>query len=128
MSINLILRVLSLAGKVMKAEELKMMVMMLITFIREKVAGTASTVDDMIVLPLMEAAEKMVEMGNTNLALEYLIVAIGEFTGDLIKELADKILDLIENKIEDTKNKFDDIMLLPICKVIRAVADIPDND
>ena len=49
-------------------------------------------------------------------------------TGDRLKKLADIILDFIENEVEESKNKYDDAVLLPICKSIRVTFGIEDND
>ena len=44
------------------------------------------------------------------------------------KEIWDVALDTIEALIERTKTKIDDIILLPIIKIIRKRLGIPDND
>lgn len=45
-----------------------------------------------------------------------------------IIDAADFALDQIENKVADTKNKLDDIFVLPFIKLIRATFGIPDGD
>ncbi len=49
-------------------------------------------------------------------------------TPELLKEFADKILDWVEDAVERTENKIDDAAVLPLCNMIRASFDIPDND
>jgi len=47
-------------------------------------------------------------------------------TEDLMKELADKILDFVEEKVEQSENKIDDATVLPVLKKIREAFDIED--
>lgn len=47
---------------------------------------------------------------------------------DIAKQAIDAVLDIIEKKIEDSANKIDDAIILAVCKSIRIVFDIPDND
>jgi len=65
------------------------------------------------------------------IALKLLPVLLGQMfkmiTPELLKELADKVLDAIENAITKSENKIDDAML-PIIFSIRQAFDIPDND
>lgn len=49
-------------------------------------------------------------------------------TPDLLKKFADMVLDFIEDSVADSSNKWDDVTILPMCNVIRATFDIPDND
>ena len=44
------------------------------------------------------------------------------------KERIDALIDKVEDWVKDTDSKIDDITILPLCKLIRRVADIPDND
>ncbi len=48
-------------------------------------------------------------------------------TPDLMKGLADKVLDAIEDAIEKSENKLDDAFL-PVIAVIRSAFNVPDND
>ena len=49
-------------------------------------------------------------------------------TPEKAREVADKILDKIEDSFEDSSNKWDDLLLPVIKKVIREPFGIPDND
>jgi hypothetical protein len=45
-----------------------------------------------------------------------------------LKKWVDYALDIIEKKVEESPNKFDDMIVLPIIKLGRSQFDIPDND
>lgn len=47
---------------------------------------------------------------------------------EMLKGFVDAGLDYLEDKIKESKNKIDDIVVLPICKQIRDIFDIPDNN
>ena len=47
---------------------------------------------------------------------------------ELMMKVADGILDAIENAVENSSNKIDDMVILPICKRAREVFNIEDND
>ncbi len=49
-------------------------------------------------------------------------------TGERLKKLADVILDFIEKEVEESKNTYDDAVILPLCRTIRDTFDIIDND
>ena len=49
-------------------------------------------------------------------------------TPELLKEFADKVLDWVEDAVERSENKIDDLTVLPLCNMIRSSFDIPDND
>jgi len=60
-----------------------------------------------------------------SLAIQMLLKVITE---DTLKDVADMILDFVENKVADSSNTLDDITVLPVVAVIRKTFDIPDND
>lgn len=47
-------------------------------------------------------------------------------TTDAIKIHGDKLFDLIEDYVKDTKNQYDDAFILPIVKKLRGTLNIPD--
>ena len=49
-------------------------------------------------------------------------------TKDRLERFADFILDFIEVEVEESKNKYDDAVILPLCKLIRDTFNIEDND
>ena len=50
------------------------------------------------------------------------------FTPELLKDYADQTLDFIEDKVAGTKSPVDDMVLLPLCSMVRKAFDIPDDD
>lgn len=53
-------------------------------------------------------------------------IAMKMLTEENIKELADKVIDFVEEKVEASENKIDDAMVLPILKQVRSAFDIED--
>ena len=53
---------------------------------------------------------------------------IGFLNPDLLKGLADRVIDYIEDAIADSETDLDDKFAGPIIKMIRTSFDIPDND
>lgn len=49
-------------------------------------------------------------------------------TKENLKLVADKILDVIEDVVQDSSNTIDDQLVLPVVKQIRETFDIPDDD
>ena len=47
---------------------------------------------------------------------------------NLLKDLVDKILDFIEEKVEDTETEIDDKLVLPLVAMAREAFNIPDED
>jgi hypothetical protein len=45
-----------------------------------------------------------------------------------LRELVDKGLDMVEDCVKGTENEYDDVIVLPMCKLIRDSFSIPDND
>ncbi|HEB72886.1 MAG TPA: hypothetical protein ENI77_09730 [Nitrospirae bacterium] len=66
-----------------------------------------------------------------NLALKLLPFLVAQLikalTPDLMKRFADKILDAVEDAIQKSENKFDDV-ILPLLTLIRSAFNVPDND
>ncbi|RLG44187.1 MAG: hypothetical protein DRN81_05075 [Thermoproteota archaeon] len=56
------------------------------------------------------------------------IIKYFENNPEVIKRGLDKMLDEIENYVEKTENKIDDVLVLNSIKMLRSVFDIPDND
>jgi hypothetical protein len=49
-------------------------------------------------------------------------------TPEIAKEALDAAFDVIEDKVEGSKNKIDDTIVLPVLLKLRQLLDIPDND
>lgn len=47
---------------------------------------------------------------------------------ELLRKFADIVLDFAENYVLGTKSDIDDMLVLPICRAIRAAFGIEDND
>jgi hypothetical protein len=47
---------------------------------------------------------------------------------ELVKKIADQVLDLVEDWVKDSSTEIDDTIVLPVCEMIRTTFDIPDND
>ncbi len=48
--------------------------------------------------------------------------------GEAMQDIGDTILDFAEDYVLGTKSKIDDAVVLPVCDLIRATLNIPDND
>lgn len=46
----------------------------------------------------------------------------------LMKQVADGILDLIEDTVINSQNKMDDMVVLPLCQRCREVFNVEDDD
>jgi len=46
----------------------------------------------------------------------------------VVKGVADKVIDAAEDMIKKTPTKIDDVLVLPLIKKARKIFDIPDND
>jgi hypothetical protein len=55
-------------------------------------------------------------------------ILISLLTPELLKSLADKLLDWVEDTVLGTKSTVDDASILPLCSLIRVTFGIPDND
>lgn len=49
-------------------------------------------------------------------------------TPDLLKKAVDALIDVVEDAVKNSSNKIDDMVVLPMCRLIRNTFDIPDND
>lgn len=61
--------------------------------------------------------------------LQLLFSALMTFCSEeMLKRVADTLLDFVENFVEGTKSPIDDMLILPLCNKVRRVFDIDDND
>ena len=49
-------------------------------------------------------------------------------SGEEVKKWIDVGLDMIEDKVEASPSKTDDMIVLPLCKLVREALSVPDND
>jgi hypothetical protein len=47
---------------------------------------------------------------------------------EVLKDVVDKLLDYVEEKIEDSETQIDDKLALPLIAMVREAFDIPDDD
>lgn len=64
----------------------------------------------------------------TTIAGPLLQMLLSQVTPDVVKRAADKALDVVEEAAADSSTKIDDVVVLPLCKTLRAAFDIADND
>jgi hypothetical protein len=62
------------------------------------------------------------------LLIQLINLVIGMINPELLRRLADTFLDFIEDEVVESENKIDDMIVLPLCKVVRDAFDIEDND
>ncbi len=55
-------------------------------------------------------------------------IVIERLDTETFKKFADMALDFVEDAVAKSENKYDDAVVLPLCKTIRAAFDIADND
>ena len=55
-------------------------------------------------------------------------IVVRMLTPELLKNFMDMVLDFIEDQVEGSASKVDDAIVLPLCALIRATFDVPDND
>lgn len=53
---------------------------------------------------------------------------ISRMSGDDMKIWMDHGIDIIEDKVTASESKTDDMIVLPLCKLVREALTIPDND
>jgi hypothetical protein len=97
--------------------------------ISEHVAATKNKTDDILIPALnlvMSALDIPGPDGKIDISSELtkLFFALGAQKNEFI----DAGLDWIENNIEATENKIDDMVVLPMCSLVRTVLNVPDND
>lgn len=64
-----------------------------------------------------------------NFVLKNLVnILLPMISADIIKKGLDAFFDVIEDAVEKSKTQVDDIVVLPIIKLLRNALDVPDND
>ncbi len=49
-------------------------------------------------------------------------------TPEIIERLGDVIIDFAEDAVSDSRNKYDDAIIIPLCNMVRSAFDIKDDD
>ncbi len=55
-------------------------------------------------------------------------IALERLTEGQLKDWADAAIDKLEDAVKETDTQVDDIIVLPLLKLIRAAFDIPDGE
>ena len=96
----------------------------------QKVKQTEAEWDDKLLIPACDLVLAGLDIpgpdGEVDVSAEMLKLyrALGEYKDDFI----DAGLDFIEQKVVDSANKVDDAIVLPMCRVVRRVLNVPDDD
>ena len=63
------------------------------------------------------------------LLLQTLVNVVMTFASpQVMRALVDGILDIIEDAVEKSENQIDDTIVLPVCRQVREVFNVPDDD
>ena len=55
-------------------------------------------------------------------------IILGLLTPDQLRRFADMAMDFVEDAVQDSTNKIDDIVVLPILQRLRDTFNMPDDD
>lgn len=55
-------------------------------------------------------------------------VILGQLSGETFRKVIDGLLDKVEESVIGSSNKIDDIVVLPLCKKVRELLNVPDDD
>ena len=59
---------------------------------------------------------------------EDLINYLCDLARDEFEEKVDRLLDKVEDDAKESETKWDDILVLPLCKIVREILQVPDED
>jgi hypothetical protein len=62
------------------------------------------------------------------LLTQLVTILVQMLTPQTLRRLADSLLDIAEAAVESSENKYDDIIVLSVCRAIRTAFDIIDED
>ena len=65
---------------------------------------------------------------SSKLIIQAITMLLTLLTPELLKKMADMVLDFIEDQVKGSASTVDDAIILPICNTIRAAFGIADND
>ena len=141
MKTGLLMMLISQLLNLLSPDMIKKTINSALEFLEEKVNDTVTDLDNATVIPMINLirttlgivdsnTENYQEVKSTTGAMLNQLLS-GLFTcipPELIKGFLDKILDVIENTVEESETKIDDTLAIPIISMIRTTFDIPDND
>ena len=58
--------------------------------------------------------------------IQLLTVILKSLSPDIMRRVADAMLDIVESKVVSTPNKIDDVLILPLCRKIREAFEIEE--
>lgn len=130
---------LSLLAAILSPDLIRDLVNKVINWVEAAVAGTASTVDDKLVFPILEQLRDALNIPDTDdvgravpIKNAFLAAAMQQLVAilnpDTLKGFLDTVFDHIENFVLGTNSTIDDALVLPVMKTLRIALDIPDND
>ena len=74
-------------------------------------------------------ADKLpVEALKSDNPLDDLIDYLGDAARDEFEDLVDDLIAKVEDKAVASESKWDDILVLPLCKIIRSALRVPDGE
>lgn len=115
---------------VLTPEKIRAFISVGIAKVQEYVRSTPGDLDDSLVIPasnlVLAALEIPGPKGEIDISGE--LKKLFDALGDLKSIFIDAGLDYIEDKVEASENKVDDMIVLPACKLVRVVLRVPDND
>lgn len=117
----------------LSTDQIRIYVEQLLTYITDKVLGTASKIDDNLVFPIIGALRAMLSLPpdakiDTRTLSAISSTLMGLFGADQLKVFADYILDILEDAIAKSETTLDDRFAIPALRAFRVSFDIPDND
>jgi hypothetical protein len=94
------------------------------------VEATRTDLDDKIVLPCLQLVLTALQIPGENgkVDIDGELKKLFNALGDLKDLFVDAGLDYIEDYVSKTENTMDDQVVLPMCRIIREVLNVPDND
>ena len=64
----------------------------------------------------------------TSIVASLLTALLKMLKPETVRYAVDKLLDIIEDAVAKSPNKYDDAVVLPLCVTIRQALNVPDND
>lgn len=118
-------------GKIMSVfnnDAVKEFALYIITWLEEKAQSTDNKYDDAFLIPAMVAFRSALEVPDSDVVATLISEFMKMVDSGVFKEMADAMLDWLEDKALSTDTKYDDMIVIPLCNTVRAAFDIPDND
>jgi len=72
--------------------------------------------------------EKRSENMKAKLIINLIGMLVGLLTPELLRDLAESVIEFAEAKVIGSKSKIDDALVLPLCQLLRTAFDLSDKD